>query len=137
MQQQQQQQQQLGDEESGQYAFQLAELTVAGAYSAVAEYVERRPELVGAGGGGQGAKREATLRSASVLFRVLPCPPVALRWVAWFGSVGKWRWWRGPAGALCTALHRALLSALKPEAWRLAHHTAAAWRRLRCRSRWR
>lgn len=68
--------------EEGHYAFPLAELTAAGAYSAVAEYVEARPELAAGL-----SKKDATLRSASVQFQVLPGQPVALRWVG-----GRWEW---------------------------------------------
>lgn len=56
--------------------FELAELRRAGTYSAVAEYVERRPELVAGL-----SKKDATLRSASVQFYVQPGQPVALGWV--------------------------------------------------------
>ena len=62
--------------EEGHYPFPLAELTAAGAYSAVAEYVETRPELaVGL------SKKDATRRSATVQFQVHPGQPVTLRWV--------------------------------------------------------
>lgn len=60
--------------EDGSYAFQLEELTAAGTYSAVAEYVEQRQELAGGL-----SKKEATLRSSSVRFTVQPGQPVTLR----------------------------------------------------------
>ena len=90
--------------EEGHYAFPLAELTAAGAYSAVAEYVETRPELAAGP-----SKKDATRRSASVQFQVHPGQPVALRWVG--GLVGGWGWgcahcgWRaGLCRAGCGAL---------------------------------
>ncbi|PRW58303.1 Structural maintenance of chromosomes flexible hinge domain-containing 1 [Chlorella sorokiniana] len=60
--------------EDGHFAFQLQELRAAGTYSAVAEYVEQRPELAAGL-----SKKDATLRSASVQFQVQPCQPVTLR----------------------------------------------------------
>ena len=63
--------------DEGLYAFQLAELTTAGTYSAVAEYVEARPELAAGL-----PKKDATRRSASLQFHVHPCPPVAVRWAS-------------------------------------------------------
>ena len=63
--------------ERGHYLFQLAELTAAGSYSAVAEYTESRPELA------EGlSKKDATKRSPSVQFHVQAGQPVLLRWDA-------------------------------------------------------
>lgn len=60
--------------EEGHYAFQLADLTAAGTYSAVAEYAEQRPELAAGL-----SKKEAALRSATAQFHVVAGQPVALR----------------------------------------------------------
>lgn len=60
--------------EEGLWAFQLAELTAAGTYAAVAEYVEQRPELAAGL-----SKKEAMRRSASVRFEVQHGQPVTLR----------------------------------------------------------
>ncbi|KAL4443930.1 hypothetical protein ABPG75_011667 [Micractinium tetrahymenae] len=60
--------------EEGHWAFQLAELTVAGTYTAVAEYLEQRPELAAGL-----SKKEALRRSATVCFEVQHGQPVTLR----------------------------------------------------------
>jgi hypothetical protein len=60
--------------EDGHYIFQLSELTLAGTYTAVAEYTEGRPDLAAGL-----SKKNATLRSASVRFDVQPCQPVTMR----------------------------------------------------------
>ncbi len=61
--------------DEGHYVFRLAELTAAGTYSAVAEYVESRPELAAGL-----SKKDATLRSASAQLYVHPGQPVTIRW---------------------------------------------------------
>jgi hypothetical protein len=86
--------------EEGYYAFPLAELTAAGAYSAVAEYVETRPELAAGL-----SKKDATRRSASVQFPVHPGQPVALRWVGG---------WMGGGGAALTALVCRIVQGQRP-----------------------
>lgn len=93
--------------EDGHYAFQLADLTAAGAYSAVAEYVEQRPQLAAGL-----SKKEAALRSATAQFHVAPGQPVSLRWgpAPWaLGCRGSHGWAQGQDSQVA-AVQAAVLS---------------------------